>query len=223
MLLVHLSRYAEQFVIWSNPAFGYIRFADAWSTGSSMMPQKRNPDAMELVRGSAARCLGDATALLALTKGVPLSYAKDLQDDKRLLFDALDTALLCTRVFGEALRTARFDAVRLAAALKPELLATDLADGLAQRGVPFREAHHRVARLVATLEAEGRDLASVDAPAFAAAFPEFGGESFDFRYATAVARRAVRGGTSPDAVRANVARLREKLAGVRLPRRRAGV
>ena len=223
MLLVHLSRYAEQMVIWSNPAFGYVRFSDAWSTGSSMMPQKRNPDAMELVRGLAGRCIGDLTALLTLTKGVPLSYAKDLQDDKKLLFDALDTARLCTRVFREAVATAHFDAGRMAEALRPELLATDLADELVKYGVPFREAHHRVAALVTELENEAKDLSDVDAQRFAAVFPELGDQPFSFGFDDAVKRRAVRGGTAPEAVRAAIAQLRQRLDAVALPTARVAL
>jgi len=197
MLCTHLSRYAEQFVIWAHPAFGYVRFSDAWSTGSSMMPQKRNPDAMELIRAKAARGLGWNAAALALTKGLPLAYAKDLQEDKALLFEAADTALLCVRVFAGALGAARFDAERMTAALSGDLLATDLADALARAGVPFRRAHELVAAWVTELEQTGRTLGEISSPEVAARFPELRDAAFSLTQADAVARRDVAGGTAP--------------------------
>ncbi len=208
ILCGHLSRYAEQLIIWSNPNFGYVRFADEFSTGSSMMPQKRNPDAMELIRAKAARCIGNAACLAALTKGLPLSYAKDLQEDKQALFDSLDIALLCVRVFDRALGSARFDPERMARALSGDMLATELADALAPAGVPFRQAHERVARWVTELEEKGMDLLDSTPEEMASKFPELGDApalSFD----RAVARRCVIGGTAPDAVR-NQARAIEK-------------
>ncbi|MDP8223129.1 MAG: argininosuccinate lyase [Candidatus Lernaella stagnicola] len=220
VLTGHLSRYAEQFVLWAGPAFGYLRFADAWSTGSSMMPQKRNPDAMELVRGKAARGIGHAMTLLSLTKGVPLSYAKDLQEDKAALFDAMDTALLCVAVFHQASASATFDKDRMRAALSADLLATDLADALTMTGVPFRLTHERVARVVSELEAAGRELDSLSEKEIAAAFPEFGGKAVPLSYDEAVARRTVRGGTAPAAVREQIARLREALSDISVPPRR---
>ena len=212
VLAGHLSRYAEQFVIWANPAFGYLRFADQWSTGSSMMPQKRNPDAMELVRGKAARVIGAANTLLCLTKGLPLSYAKDLQEDKEPLFDALDNTFLVVRVFTEALASARFDREKLAAALGGDMLATDLADLLVSVGVPFRSAHERVARLVGELETEGRDLLSLSTDALRDRFPELSETSPRLDYATSVSRRTVAGGTSPASVEVQLAQLTAFLA-----------
>lgn len=201
MLCSHLSRYAEQFVIWANPAFGFVRFSDAWSTGSSMMPQKRNPDAMELIRAKAARCLGLNAAALALTKGLPLAYAKDLQEDKVLLFNATDTASLCVCVFTGALDSARFETGRMKQALSGDLLATDLADALTQAGAPFRRSHEMVAAWVTELEKAGRSLGEIAPHEVAARFPELRDAAFAFRPADAVARRDVLGGTAPARVR----------------------
>jgi len=207
VLAGHLSRYAEQFVIWANPAFGYVRFADAWSTGSSMMPQKRNPDAMELIRGKAARAIGAATTLHSLMKGLPLTYAKDLQEDKEPLFDGLDNALLSTRVFAEAVASARFFPENMARALSADMLATDLADALARSGVPFRQAHERVGALVGELETTGTSLLGLDSGELARRFPELAENPPELSYAASVRRRAVLGGAAPARVHEQIAAL----------------
>lgn len=207
LLCNHLSRYAEQFIIWANPAFGYIRFADAWSTGSSMMPQKRNPDAMELIRGKAARLQGSLNTLLTMTKGLPLTYAKDLQEDKEPLFDALDTTALVVKVFSEAVDSATFNPDKLSANLSGDMLATDLADALARAGVPFRAAHERVAKLVTRLESDGRDLLQVKPEDLGSDFDELGGElKLDFQ--ASVEARNVQGGTNPERVNDALAKLK---------------
>ncbi len=203
----HLSRYAEQLIIWANPAFGYVRFADAWSTGSSMMPQKRNPDAMELVRGKAARTIGAVGALMSMVKGVPLTYAKDLQEDKQPLFDALDTALVCVRVFAEAAASAEFFPERMARALSDDMLATDLADALARAGAPFRDAHERVGALVRELELDGRTLLQLGPADLAARFPELAEEPPALTFDASVRQRAVYGGAAPARVREQIAEL----------------
>jgi len=201
MLVTHLSRYAEQFIIWANPAFGYVRFSDQWSTGSSMMPQKRNPDAMELIRGKAARTLGAFTTLMTLTKGVPLSYAKDLQEDKEPLFDILDNTILAVRVFKEALGSACFKPERLAAMLSDDMLATDLADALARSGLPFRSAHEKVGALVSELEASGKTLLQLTPEQLVIRFPELSQNPPELSFAGSVAQRIVSGGAAPARVR----------------------
>ncbi|HPQ71763.1 MAG TPA: argininosuccinate lyase [bacterium] len=207
IMATRLSRYAEQFIIWTSPAFGYVRFADRWSTGSSMMPQKRNPDAMELIRAKAARVIGQSTALLTLTKGVPLAYAKDLQEDKTALFDALDTAFLIVNVFREATASATFNVENMLAKLGGDLLATDLADLLTQTGVPFRTAHQRVARFVGLLEKDHRDLLSATDDELNEAFPELPAVKNKLTFAAAVSRRSVAGGPSPTSLEAQFAQL----------------
>ncbi len=208
ILACHLSRYAEQLIIWANPAFGYVRFSGQWSTGSSMMPQKRNPDAMELVRGKAARIIGANTTLLSLTKGLPLTYAKDLQEDKEPLFDALDQTLLIIRVFREAIESATFFPKKLAMRLDGGMLATDLPDALARKGVPFRDAHERVGAFVSELEAEELNLLAAHPSRIAGSFPELD-KDFVLDFKASVANRYVEGGTAPKSVLHQVARFRE--------------
>ena len=151
----HLSRLAEDLIIYGTSEFGFVKFGDAFSTGSSMMPQKRNPDALELARGSGARMLGDLTALLATLKGLPSSYNKDLQDDKRALFDAVDTMQLVLPAVAGALGECTFRTDRMRAALTSAMMATDLADYLVRKGATFREAHGSVGRLVRESEEAG--------------------------------------------------------------------
>jgi len=150
---VHLSRIAEDLILWSSIEFKFVEMADAFSTGSSLMPQKKNPDACELLRGKSARLQGNLHTLLALVKGLPLTYNRDLQEDKPPLFDSFDQASLCADVLAGVVGGLKFNAERCAAAVAdPALLATDLADYLVSRGVPFREAHHAVGAAVRLAE-----------------------------------------------------------------------
>jgi argininosuccinate lyase len=161
---VHLSRLAEEIVLWTTAEFGFARLPDEWSTGSSMMPQKRNPDLAELVRGRSAGGIADVTGLLCLLKGLPLAYDRDLQEDKAFLFPAVDRVASSLVAVKHLLAVIRFDRERLAEAAEAgSAWATDLAESLVQRGVPFRDAHAAVGSLVATLEAKGEDLASASA------------------------------------------------------------
>jgi argininosuccinate lyase len=158
---VHLSRLGEELVLFATAEFGYVRLPDAFTTGSSLMPQKKNPDIAELVRGKAGRVIGDLMGLLVTLKGLPLAYNKDLQEDKERLFDALDTWDACLRVTADMVAAAQWQRKALLDALdRGFLLATDLADALVEAGVPFREAHERVASLVADLSRRGRTFAS---------------------------------------------------------------
>jgi argininosuccinate lyase len=149
LAMTHLSRLSEDLIIYSSPGFGYVELADAYTTGSSLMPQKKNPDALELIRGKSARVLGKVTSLLALVKGLPLAYDRDLQEDKPALFDAVDTTRDALEVAAGVVGTLRVHAGRMKAATAQGFLtATDLADELVRRGVPFAEAHEQVGRLV---------------------------------------------------------------------------
>ncbi len=162
MLGVHLSRIGEEIVLWSSQEFGFMTLSDAFTTSSSMMPQKKNPDVAELVRGRAARTIGSLTSLLVLEKGLAFGYGRDLQEDKRPIIDAFDCVMPCLTALAGALATASFDAKRLRAALdRGHLCATDLADFLATAGVPFREAHHVVGGLVRAAEARGVELSEL--------------------------------------------------------------
>ncbi|MGH7618122.1 MAG: argininosuccinate lyase [Gemmatimonadaceae bacterium] len=205
MVGTHLSRLAEDLVIYGTSEFGFVQFGDAYTSGSSMMPQKRNPDALELARGSAARMLGNLTTLLATLKGLPSSYNKDLQDDKRVLFDAVDTLLLVLPAVAGALAECEFKPQRMKAALSSAMMATDLADYLARRGATFREAHGAVGRLVRQCEDEKLELHTLPLSAFAAAHSLFGQDVFDALSAhQSVELREVDGGTGPGAVRAQL-------------------
>ena len=163
MTMVHLSRLAEDLILFSTREFGYVTLADAYSTGSSLMPQKKNPDGLELVRGKTGRVAGSLTGVLMTLKGLPSTYNKDLQEDKEPLFDAVDTVNSALQIATGVLSTLTVHAERLEAGLVPEMLATDLAEYLVRKGVPFRETHH-VAGAAVRL-AEERRCALSDASA----------------------------------------------------------
>jgi argininosuccinate lyase len=171
VLGVHLSRLAEEWVLWTSSEFGFATLDDAYSSGSSIMPQKKNPDAYELMRGKAGRLIADLNALLVTLKGLPLGYSKDMQEDKEPLFDAVDTVLAMLAVLPDMLRTARFDGERMAAAAGGFALATELADFLAAQGVPFREAHRAIGELVRRCEELGVPLEEIPQEELAAAHP----------------------------------------------------
>ena len=162
ILMVHLSRFAEELVLWTSPRFGFVRLPDAYCTGSSIMPQKKNPDVPELVRGKSGRVFGHLVALLALMKAQPLAYNKDNQEDKEPLFDTVDTVRDCTGIFAGLVAGLEPVAGRMrAAALEGHATATDLADYLVRKGVPFRDAHDVVAGAVREAERAGVDLSAL--------------------------------------------------------------
>jgi argininosuccinate lyase len=206
LVQTHLSRLAEEWVLWSSSEFGFIEIDEAYATGSSIMPQKRNPDIAELLRGKAGRVYGHLFALLALLKGLPLAYNKDLQEDKPALFDAVDTVLASTRIAAELVAATMFRRERLAAAAEADFsTATDLADHLARRGVPFREAHRVVGELVRYCLAAGRTLADLSLEELRRFSPHFTAEAVGLGAAQAVAARDVPGGTAPRQVAAALA------------------
>jgi argininosuccinate lyase len=201
----HLSRFAEDLIIYGSSEFGFVQFGDTFTSGSSMMPQKRNPDALELARGAAARLLGDHVTLLATIKGLPSSYNKDLQDDKRVLFDAVDTLLLVLPAFAGALAESSFQRERMRSAVSSAMMATDLADYLVRRGATFREAHGAVGGLIRRIEAERCELHELPLRAFSDAHPLFDQDVFDaLGAAHSLEQREVEGGTGPRAVRAQL-------------------
>lgn len=184
-----------------------------------MMPQKRNPDALELARGSAARMLGNLTTLLATLKGLPTSYNKDLQDDKRVLFDATDTLLLVLPATAGALAECTFRRERMATALSSTMMATDLADYLVRRGATFREAHGAVGSLVREGEERGVELTALPFSSFSRAHPRFGEDVYDaLSAANSVTHREVEGGTGPAAVRTQLEAARTALLPPPTPR-----
>ncbi|HXE60518.1 MAG TPA: argininosuccinate lyase [Gemmatimonadaceae bacterium] len=213
LLGTHLSRLAEDLVLYGSSEFGFVQYGDAFTTGSSMMPQKRNPDALELARGSSARVLGDLMALLTTLKGLPSGYNKDLQDDKRALFDAVDTMRLVLPAVAGALGELTFRADRMRAALSSTMMATDLADYLVRKGATFREAHASVGRLVRESEDRGIEMHALPLKSFLAAHALFADDVFDaLSPAASVERRDIEGGTGPNAVRDQLAAARAALS-----------
>jgi argininosuccinate lyase len=205
MVATHLSRLAEDLIIYGSSEFGFVRFGDAFSSGSSMMPQKRNPDALELARGSAARMFGNLATMVVTLKGLPTSYNKDLQDDKRVLFDAIDTLLLVLPAVAGAIAECAFQPARMQAALSSTMMATDLADYLVRRGVSFREAHGAVGRLVRLGDEKRVELHELPHSAFQEAHPAFGPDvATELSSQRSVEHREVDGGTGPNAVRAQL-------------------
>jgi len=214
ILATTLSRLGEELVLWSSSEFGFVRLGDGFSTGSSMMPQKRNPDVAELARGKAGRIIGSLVAVLTTVKGLPLAYDRDLQEDKEPLFDAVDTLLLTLPALTGAVSSATFDRQRLAAAASDDFaLATDVAEALVLLGVPFRDAHERVGSLVRAAESAGTPLRDLPAAMLAEAHPELPGRWAGLLDpAAATARRAMRGGTAVAAVRDQLSRARAAVA-----------
>jgi argininosuccinate lyase len=212
LAMVHLSRFAEEIVLWMSPRFGFVRLPDRFCTGSSIMPQKKNPDVPELVRGKSARVLGDLVALLALMKGQPLAYNKDNQEDKEPLFDAVDTLKDSLAVFAELVAGMEpVPKAMRAAALEGFATATDLADYLVRKGVPFRDAHGIVARAVREAEAVGCDLSGLPLAVLKRFSPAIGADVFQsLSLEGSVAARDHVGGTAPAQVKAAVARSRKR-------------
>ncbi len=212
VLGVHLSRLGEEWVLWTSAEFGFARLDDAYSSGSSIMPQKKNPDAYELMRGKAGRLIGNLNALLITLKGLPLGYQKDLQEDKEPIFDSVDAVLAVLAVLPEMLRTAAFDGKRMTGAAGGFALATELADFLAARGVPFREAHHAVGRLVRRCEEAGIPFEQVPEKELAAAHPALADLPRELLTPMgSVANKRSPGSTSPASVDAQLARAHKLL------------
>jgi argininosuccinate lyase len=212
VLGVHLSRLGEEWVLWSSSEFGFVRLDDAYSSGSSIMPQKKNPDAYELMRGKAGRLIGNLNALLVTLKGLPPGYSKDLQEDKEPLFDSVDSVLAMLAVLPEMLRTASFNGPRMKAAAGGFALATELADYLAAHGVPFREAHRAVGQLVRRCEELGVTLEEVPAEELTAAHPILAGLPRDLLTPEgSVANKKSTGSTAPASVEEQLERARKVL------------
>jgi argininosuccinate lyase len=211
----HLSRFAEEIVIWSTPQFGFVTLSDAFTTGSSIMPQKKNPDAAELVRGKSGRVIGHLIGLLTVIKGLPLAYSKDMQEDKEGLFDALDTLALSIAALTGMVRDFRPNAAAMkAAAGAGYATATDLADWLVRAlGLPFREAHHVTGRLVGLAAADGRPLEDLSLDEMRSVEPRITTEVFEvLGVEKSVASRMSYGGTAPDNVRREARHWLERLA-----------
>ena len=215
LLQVHLSGMAEDLIVWSSHEFGFVQLDEAYSTGSSLMPQKRNPDPLELMRGKTGRMAGHLVSLLVTLKGLPSGYNRDLQEDKQALFDAVDTLREELPIAASLIRSLKVHAARMTAALDDAMLATDLADYLVGKGVPFRLSHQLVGRAVKRAEELGVRLHGLELAEYQALHPAFEADLYaalDFR--RSVERRETFGGTATSAVRAQIRRARHLLQSV---------
>ncbi|MBL8515419.1 MAG: argininosuccinate lyase [Betaproteobacteria bacterium] len=215
LTMTHLSRFAEELVLWMSPSFGFITLADRFCTGSSIMPQKKNPDVAELIRGKTGRVDGHLMNLLVLMKGQPLTYNKDNQEDKEPLFDAVDTLRDTLVILADMVPGIHVKSAAMAAAVqKGFATATDLADYLVKKGLPFRDAHEAVARAVKAAETQGVDLAQLSLAEIQSFSPLAGADVFEvLKPEGSVASRNHVGGTAPEQVRAAIERARVRLAG----------
>ncbi len=205
MIGLHLSHISEQLIIYNSTEFSFVRIDDGYSTGSSLMPQKKNPDTLELTRGKSGRLLGNLTGMLATLKGLPSTYDKDMQEDKEPVFDAFDTLGYTVPVMAGLLRTLTLREDKMAAQLEPNILATDLADYLVKRGVPFRQAHHIIGEVVQSAESKGVLLTELTLADLQGISPHFGADVTDvFSITASLASRNVTGGTSPQMLQAQL-------------------
>ncbi|MDQ7831496.1 MAG: argininosuccinate lyase, partial [Desulfovibrionaceae bacterium] len=213
LIMMHLSRLCEEIVMWANPRFGFVALPDAFATGSSIMPQKKNPDVAELMRGKTGRVYGSLVSLLTTLKGLPLAYNRDMQEDKEPFFDADDTVRASLRIMAGMLQVLGFRVDRMREALSTGFLnATELADYLAAKGLPFREAHHVAGRAVALAESRGVGIEALSLVELQELSARVEADIFHtLAYETAVARRSARGGTGPQPVAAQLAELRQWL------------
>ena len=213
ILMMHLSRFCEDLIVWSSAEFGFVELSDHFSTGSSMMPQKKNPDSLELVRGKTGRVYGSMVALLTTMKAVPLTYSKDMQEDKEPLFDALETVDICLEVFAGAWQGMQVRGEQMEKKVDPMALATDLADYLVRQGMPFRDAHRVVGNLVAGALADGRVLTDFNLAELQSHSEQFGEDALallDVRHSLSL--RNIEGGTGPQAVAEQLQKARRILA-----------
>jgi len=214
LLAVHLSRLAEDVILWASAEFNFIKIADTYTTGSSLMRQKKNPDVAELIRGKSGRVIGNLVALLTLLKGLPMTYNRDLQEDKEGLFDTADTACACARLMAAMLQNVSVNrAACLAAASDPALLATDLADDLVRKGMPFRQAHHVVGSVVALAEKSGKPLNKLSLAELQSVDKTFARDALSvFDLHRAMARRNLVGAPGTKEVAKQLARWRKELS-----------
>jgi argininosuccinate lyase len=214
LLAVHLSRLAEDVILWASAEFGFIRISDAYTTGSSLMPQKKNPDIAELTRGKSGRVIGNLMSVLTLLKGLPMTYNRDLQEDKERLFDTTDTVRSTVKLMAAMLKHTDIEETACRnAASDPQLLATDLADYLVNKGVAFRDAHHLVGAVVALAEKSGRALDKISVDELQKLSPAFQADAVEvFNLETAMARRTSIGAPGSVPVQAELTRWQEILS-----------
>nr|MBP6536521.1 argininosuccinate lyase [Xylophilus sp.] len=215
LAMVHISRFSEELILWMSQNFGFIHIADRFTTGSSIMPQKKNPDVPELARGKTGRVVGHLMGLITLMKGQPLAYNKDNQEDKEPLFDTVDTLKDTLRIFAEMVGgiTVKPEAMERAA-LKGYATATDLADYMVKKGLPFRDAHEAVAHAVKTASTQGVDLSDLPLETLQQFNPKIEQDVYEvLSLRGSLNARSTLGGTAPSQVRAQITRHRARLAG----------
>ena len=213
ILMMHLSRFCEEVVLWSSSEFNWLKLSDAYTTGSSIMPQKKNPDAAELIRGKSGRVYGNLVSLLTLMKSLPLAYSKDLQEDKEPIFDTVDTVKMSLAIFSGMMKSARFKKIPLNRVdISGFLTATDMADYLAGKGVPFRLAHEITGQIVVYCIENEKTLRDITLKELKKIAPQFGVDVFNhITLETSVERKNVYGGTAKKQVLVQIARLDKKL------------
>ena len=213
LVMMHLSRFCEEIVIWNSSEFGFLELSDAFTTGSSIMPQKKNPDAAELIRGKSGRVFGNLVSLLTLMKGLPLAYNKDLQEDKEPLFDTAETVKVCLRIFTDMMKSANFIPIaKKELEASGFLTATDLADYLVLKGVPFRDAHEITGKTVAFCLEKEKTLTDISLPELRKISKRFDKNVFEhIALNNSVDRKNVYGGTAKKQVRVQITRLTKKL------------
>ena len=213
ILMMHLSRFSEELILWSTYEFSFVEMDDAYSTGSSIMPQKKNPDVTELIRGKTGRVYGNLMTLLTMMKGLPLAYNKDMQEDKEAIFDSLDTVFACLPVFTDLLATMKIKKESMAEGAKGGYMnATDLADYLVYKGLPFRDAHAVSGKLVLSAIRQGKALDELSLSEMQAVCPLFEEDIYEaLRIDTCVNRRNIIGGPAPDRVREAIDRAKDYL------------
>ncbi|WP_027722612.1 argininosuccinate lyase [Maridesulfovibrio zosterae] len=214
LIMTHLSRICEELIIWANPCFGFIKLPDAFSTGSSIMPQKKNPDVCELMRGKTGRVYGDLFSLMTICKGLPLAYNRDMQEDKEPFFDVDKTVHASVSIMADMMEAMGFNPQNMKAALKKGFLnATELADYLVGKGIPFREAHHITGSAVAYAEKASKGLEDLTIEELKTFSDKIDGDVFEIlSYEAAVKRRVSPGGTGPESVKAQISELKDWLA-----------
>ncbi|MFZ5640449.1 MAG: argininosuccinate lyase [Bacillota bacterium] len=217
LIMMHLSRFCEELILWSSAEFNFIEMDDAYSTGSSIMPQKKNPDVAELIRGKTGRVYGDLTALLTVMKSLPLAYNKDMQEDKEALFDAIDTVKGCLTVFAPMIETMRVNSEVMDQAARGGFTnATDVADYLAKKGIPFRQAHEIVGKLVLSCIRAGRNLDDLTLDEYREASPVFEADIHDaINVELCVETRKIPGGPATEQVRAVIDKGRKKISNLK--------
>lgn len=204
IISMHLSRYAEDLIVWNSTEFGFIELSDETSSGSSMMPQKKNPDSLELIRGLTGTLYGNLMGLLTITKGLPLTYAKDLQDDKKFIFSSIDHLLSAIQLFTQTINGLTFNTARMRAAISDGTLATDMADIFVENGIPFRQAHDEVASAIKFANKENKPLKEIVTKKLSA----LGIMDVSISVESALTRRNVTGGTGPDSIKEQIIYLR---------------